>query len=246
MAPAKRRLLTFGINDYPGRYNDLNGCVNDVKDFREFFSFYGFDIQSYTDSNVTTVKVENKVKEAISVLRPGDLLYIHYSGHGTQVTDKSGDEGNGYDEALCLYDGAFLDDEFNKLLQEIPIGATVAVFLDCCFSATATRTMYQRKPKKNRYMRTSTRIIKKKKIKAAVDSNWITFSACGEYQTAADAYFNNRANGAFTYFLLRAFQENFTYRQWYNRLRMLLPSESFSQIPEIEGRTDLLDKLVLT
>jgi hypothetical protein len=53
------------------------------------------------------------------VLFEGPTLLIHYSGHGTYVPCKEGDEADGVDEAIYFYNGAFTDDEFNKLLVEI-------------------------------------------------------------------------------------------------------------------------------
>jgi len=35
---------------------------------------------------------------------------------------------------------------------------------------------------------------------------WIVFSGCGEEQTCADATFNGRANGAFTYYDLKSYR----------------------------------------
>jgi hypothetical protein len=50
----------------------------------------------------------------------GEILIIHNSTHGTQDYDKDGDESDGYDEAIYLYDGMVIDDEINVLLQKIP------------------------------------------------------------------------------------------------------------------------------
>lgn len=32
----------------------------------------------------------------------GDLFIVYYSGHGTSIVDKNGDEADGFDEAFCL------------------------------------------------------------------------------------------------------------------------------------------------
>jgi hypothetical protein len=47
-------------------------------------------------------------------------LLIWYSGHGSYTYDVNGDEGDGQDEVICLYDGNLLDDEINVILQKIP------------------------------------------------------------------------------------------------------------------------------
>jgi len=59
------------------------------------------------------------------MMTAGDLLYIHYSGHGTQIPDYSDTELNGYHEALYLYDGPFQDDRLVELQALTPAGVKV-------------------------------------------------------------------------------------------------------------------------
>jgi hypothetical protein len=247
--PTKLRALIWAINNYPGTGNDLAGCLNDLKDTAaELMAYWpGFQVRTYPDSYVTRNRFILEAGNAIDVLRPGDWLFLSYSGHGTQVTDSGGDD-DGYDEALYLYDGPLVDDDINKLLLKIPEGANVICFFDSCFSGTVTRACYGGKPKKNRFMQTPGVPIQTnaKKRMAGMASNWITFSACGEEQTSADAYFNGRANGAGTYFFLKALQPGITARELYKRLRQYLPSQDFSQAPELEGKDELLDKILFT
>jgi len=66
---------------------------------------------------------------------------------------------------------------------------------------------------------------------------WVIFSGSGEFQTSADAFFNGRANGAFTYFDLRSYNCESTYREEYDNIRKYLPNlkEGFDQAPELSG-----------
>lgn len=246
--PKKRRALLWAINNYPGTGNDLAGCLNDMKDIaaRLITKWPDFEVNSYPDSYVTRNRFVTEVGNAISVLRPNDWLFLSYSGHGTQVTDKDGDE-TGYDEALYLYDGPLVDDEINKLLKKIPDGANVVCFFDSCFSGTVTRKTFDGLPKKNRFMQTPGVPIQTnaKKRMAGIDSNWITFSACGECQTSADAFFNGRANGAGSYYFLKSLTSA-TSKKIYEQFRCFLPSNDFSQIPELEGNEVLLNKIIFT
>jgi hypothetical protein len=50
----------------------------------------------------------------------GQCLLLQNSSHGTQTDDLNGDENDGYDEAIYLYNGMVTDDEINEILQKIP------------------------------------------------------------------------------------------------------------------------------
>ena len=86
----------------------------------------------------------------------GDIVVLHYSGHGQQIYDDDGDEIDGYDEAIIPYDGKISfktgkyggenhlrDDELGRMINQIrkKIGQAgdVIVILDSCHSGTATR-----------------------------------------------------------------------------------------------------------
>ena len=59
--------------------------------------------------------------EALRAKRVGEgpTLIVWYSGHGSYVRDTNGDEADGVDETLYLYDGNLVDDELNNILQGI-------------------------------------------------------------------------------------------------------------------------------
>ena len=78
----------------------------------------------------------------------GDVIAFQFSGHGTTLPDKSGDEAGGdspgQDEALCPYDftsGRFIiDDELATVFDEAAQrGVHVTSFIDCCHSGSITR-----------------------------------------------------------------------------------------------------------
>jgi len=250
MIPAKKRALLFAINRYGGG-NDLNGCLNDQQDLKNKLNilFPGFDIRTYSDSEVTKKRFASEIDNAIAVLRPDDTLLIAYSGHGTQLRDDNKDESDGYDEALYLYDGSFRDDVFNVLLNKIPAGSSVIILLDSCFSGTATRAI-ELTGVKGRFIKTENYIPgleSNNRFAASYNSSkWLTISGCGEHQTSADAYINERYNGAFTYFALKALKPGMTYQQWFDKIRTYLPSGSFEQAPELEGNKELISKIVFT
>lgn len=233
--------LLFGINNYPGGENDLDGCVNDI-DLAES-KLQGFQIRKFQDTLVTIKNFIAQIRYAILNSVVGDVLYIHYSGHGTYVEDLNGDEVDGYDEALYLYDGPLIDDELNTLLQLTPEGVTVVLLLDSCFSGSATRN-----PHKARFMPPKFEKKEHLRIKRGWYENlkWIVISGCGENQTSADALINGKYNGAFTYYAMNTLVGSMTYQTWFNKIREFLPSREFEQAPTLEGNSYLINKIVLT
>ena len=242
----QKNILSFAINDYPGTDNDLNGCIPDQNNVKSTFKrlFPAFKSMLIADSQTTIYAFTSNLRKKIEALLPGDTMLVHYSGHGTYVRDRSGDEEDGYDEALFLYDGALIDDDINEILQGIPDGAIVVVMLDSCFSGTATRSV---KKGKNRFVITegvpAPGKVKSKLAKSG-DMKWITFSGSGENQTSADAYINGSYNGAFTYFAMKYLEPGITYDQWHRIVKIALADAGFSQIPQIEGPAVLRNSLV--
>lgn len=74
--------------------------------------------------------------------QPGDSLVFHYSGHGSQQRNYSGDEVDGFDETLCPLDfetqGMIVDDEINAaIVRPLPHGVKLHALIDACHSGTA-------------------------------------------------------------------------------------------------------------
>ena len=234
--------LLFGINDYGGN-GDLKGCINDIDLVAE--KLYDFQIRRFADAEVTVKRFIAEVEYALLNAVSGDTIYIHYSGHGTYVKDYNGDELDGYDEALYLRDGALVDDKLNEILQKTPDGVIVALFLDSCFSGTATRKSV--KDERIRFIPPNFDIDKHLQVKRGLYDNlkWIVISACAENQTAADAFINGRYHGAFTYYAMNNLRGYQTFQEWFNSIRAYLPNTYFDQEPTIEGNESLINKMVL-
>lgn len=243
MLPATHRALIFSINDYPGTGNDLRGCLNDAKNWEKILKtwFGKFEILIYRDSQVTKKLFENTIKKAVSLLRPEDVLLIIYSGHGTQVFDPTGDESNGYDEALYLHDGAYIDNHFITILNGANPDAEIIVFLDSCFSGGFDRNLDQTQP---RFLPLPTHKIRRKVrnhfARTVYEMNWILYSGCEEHQTSADAFIDGQYQGAFTYYALKELVNGMAYKTWFNQIRFWLPNSDFDQKPALKGRIDLL------
>ena len=78
-------------------------------------------------------------------------FFWHNTGHGTNVADESGDEDDGYDEALVPVDynevGLLMDDDlFDILIEPLPEGVHMVSLMDCCNSGTVLDLPYIFKP----------------------------------------------------------------------------------------------------
>jgi metacaspase-1 len=102
------RAVLIGINRYQVPGSDLRGCVNDVKNLGHALTmYYGFsaqDITSLTDLQATKKAMQSTIKKLITGGKKGDVLLLHYSGHGSNVPDDNGDEADHRDEILCPTD----------------------------------------------------------------------------------------------------------------------------------------------
>jgi len=238
--------LLFGINDYMGSNNDLSGCLNDVDDVEKKLrnEFPEFQIRKFKDSEVTTHKFIAEIENALNTIKLPGVLYIHYSGHGTQIPNIQ--ESNKYDEALYLYNGPLVDDNIWTLQQKTPEDLIVVAKFDSCFSGNMNRSI---NPARSRFYKLpGVRIMKGavRKFNKSASDRWVIFSGCGEEQTSADAWFNGRANGAFTYYDLKSYDRNSIYNGEIVKIRTFLPNNNFDQAPTLYGNSILFDNTVLT
>ncbi len=118
----------------------------------------------FAEENIVRLVGERATKETIrnaflalqSDLEVGDGVYVHFSGHGQQMTDLDGDEEDGRDEAFVPYDAGkeyvrgeyegenhITDDELYQWLAALSgtVGKSglVMVVMDACHSGDATR-----------------------------------------------------------------------------------------------------------
>ena len=141
---SQRRALCIGIDAYAGR-NRLGGCVNDTKKWSKFFTDRKFQVTVLTDQQATFDGIVTAIKTLIDSAVSGDIVAIHYSGHGTRVPDTSKEEVDGQDEALVPIDfgtkGFIVDDLIGPLIDRAKPGVAVHAFFDCCHSGGGTRLL---------------------------------------------------------------------------------------------------------
>ena len=234
-----KRAVCVGINNYPGIFNDLKGCVNDANDWTALLKGFGFSVSTILDSKATISTVKAALQGLIDSTNAGDVAVLTYSGHGTQVTDRSGDESDPYDEAICLYDGNVIDDDLRVILNGIHPQATLVIISDSCFSGSVTRLAAEKATPRFIPPAVSMegRTAKRSFLIPETDMPEILISGCSDSEYSYDAEFNGRPNGAMSAYAIQVIKQNpnATYREFFAGLRALLPSNDYPQSPQLEG-----------
>jgi metacaspase-1 len=260
---AQKTALCIGINNYPGTDSDLSGCINDVNDWAKVFTQHGFTVKKLTDKDATKKNILGGIKSMIDAAEKGDSVLLQYSGHGTYVPDKNGDETDGTDECLCPYDlytnGPITDDELSDLFTAKKNGVKLVFFSDSCHSGTVSRFAPISTPPTTNGAKAPARKVRflpPANFLSAKDINKLgslrTFrtatppgrygslliSGCQDVEYSYDAWFNNRPNGAFTFVALATLAKlkaGATYQDWFKAIRKVLPSQQYPQSPNFYG-----------
>jgi metacaspase-1 len=269
-----RRALLIGINRYliPGA--DLRGCVNDVNNIRaslmKYFAFRGSDIKVVTDLAATKKAMQSAISALVKSGRKGDVLYLHYSGHGSNVPDKNGDEADHRDEILCPSDldwkDPLTDDWLRTAFNKLKARVNLTVVMDCCHSGTNTRAILPPDtPVIPRYLPNPWDLMAEESRRALrgtvhgarsgasrgrkdiieADIGEILITGCRSTQTSADASIGGSYNGALTYSLVAALQAaggKLTNRELHAATLQRLRSGDFDQVPQLEARRSVFDR----
>ena len=203
------RALVFGLGkQLDTRWAKINGD-NDIHYVVNMLQDMGFtDIATLRNEQATKANMVKAFKQLASRCRLGDIVYIHYSGHGQLMTDLDGDEAmrwtgrhSEWDESWIPYDAYmtycsqdrgerhFSDDEVAQFLQQIRrrIGSKgqLIVAIDACHSGDATcgdddECVRGVDIKFNIPQRPDTPTAK------PIKEQWLTISACKTYQLCSE------------------------------------------------------------
>lgn len=146
-----KKALLIGINYLQTTEARLYGCVNDAIAMKNMLNdAYGYsldnikvlrdDVDARTEPE--SMPTRKNMIDAFTTLfnESADLeeIWIHYSGHGSYIRDRNGDEIDGKDEVLIPSDykqaGIIVDDELRALLNKAK--CRVMITMDCCNSGT--------------------------------------------------------------------------------------------------------------
>jgi len=236
--PSRRRAVLIGIN-YFRTSAELRGCINDVHNLRSLLSeSLGWDpacIRTLTDDSQscmpTRSNVENALRWLVEDVRPGDSLFLHFSGHGAQEEDPNGYEEDGMHETILPVDfqqaGMITDDQINDLVvKPLPDGARLTVVMDCCHSGTGMDLPF---------MHTS-HGWREETNPFHTRGDVQLFSGCEDEDTSADAAGAfGQAGGAMTTAFCDVLRQDPspTYPELMARLHDLMRRRGFSQRPQL-------------
>ena len=151
-----KRALVIGLGEQQDKaWNKIHGD-QDVPLVQGMLQDAGFKtVTTLVNQQATKAGIVTALKQMAVSCKQGDVVYIHYSGHGQQMTDVHNDEKDGLDECWIPYDAYrkasttyhgekhLTDDELNAYLNAIrnKIGTTgkLLVVIDACHSGDGTR-----------------------------------------------------------------------------------------------------------
>ena len=151
-----KRALVIGLGEQQDKaWNKINGD-KDVPLVQAMLKNADFkSVTTLVNRQATKTGIVGAFKRMTASCKHGDVVYIHYSGHGQQMTDVHNDERDGLDECWIPYDACrkasatyhgerhLTDDELNVYLNAIrnKVGAKgkLLVVIDACHSGDGTR-----------------------------------------------------------------------------------------------------------
>ena len=164
----KKAALLF-INSYEGTSFSLGeGPCNDGLTMKTKLEALGYSCYVYFD-----IEANQFIQLMFSFTHaPFEKLVIYFSGHGSSIRDKSGDEVDGRDEALVFKDSCILDDDLKHLIKtQIK---NLILLIDCCHSGLI--------------------------FDLSDEPNVLLISAANDDETAKQTRIERKEQGVFTYY----------------------------------------------
>lgn len=143
-----KKALLFGCNYTSIPSARLYGCINDIINVRNvLIDAYGYkssDIVMLRDdiNNANTLptakNIMDNLTKIIATSPSCEEIWIHYSGHGSRIADRSGDEADGFDEIIIPLDfqkvGIITDDVIFSVIRNSK--CKTLLFFDSCNSGS--------------------------------------------------------------------------------------------------------------
>lgn len=153
-----KRALVIGIGQQEDKaWGKINGDkdVAYVEEMLRAARYKSGNITKLVNGQATKAGIVKAFKRLANQCKSGDIVYVHYSGHGQQMKDVHNDEYDGLDECWIPYDAYrkpcekdrgekhLTDDEVNFYLNairnKICDKGRMLVVIDACHSGDGTR-----------------------------------------------------------------------------------------------------------
>jgi hypothetical protein len=202
--------LLIGLN-YSSTRNRLYGCINDCIRMQNILSTkYGFPSANivfmrddiYDSShplypNKANMMLQMKNLFALSKTT-GNLLYFHFSGHGSSIRDTNSDERDGFDEFIVPADyfvngSKIIDDELLVLTRDLNPSIPCFMIFDSCHSGTILdlNWSYTLNKSTGLFIRSPGTL-----APSTLQNSIICVSGCNDAEVSLDVFANGKYNGA--------------------------------------------------
>ena len=244
----KGRALLFGLNYASSPQGKLQGCINDVVNTGKYIqACMPIPVKVCTDDTPNPETTKTRILQNLyelglqSYSENLDFVWIHYSGHGSYIADRSKDDLDGRDECLVPSDyataGLIDDDTLNRVFNHFSPRTRVLFVCDACHSGTMCDLKYS-------WISPSKR--KTENSQCTVKAKVLTLSGCLDLQTSADAFNvlgDGKYSGALTSCLLQVLIQMPTLRKdvfkMHAALCIKLKERGFPQRPLLCSTYDL-------
>ncbi|MFT3680019.1 MAG: caspase family protein [Ferruginibacter sp.] len=230
-AQIKKYALIIGIDTYrpaassplyTRNWSDLEGCVNDATAIKDFctatFGFSESNIITLFNQSAERDSIINALEQIIAKAVKGDVVFVYYAGHGSQVKNSLSSEKDKKDETIVPADhwksgvADIRDKElavyFNRLSDK---GVLLTVIFDSCHSGSIGRggAGLLAGEVKARYMEDGNADAMDATVPLRPEERGaLIISAAQDFEFAKEQKDeNNISHGAFTLALLKALQQ---------------------------------------
>ena len=254
-------------NELRGCINDILDMEHFISETNKVYAKQ--NVKKLTDRDATKKGIITQLKWLLEGAQAGDQLLFHYSGHGAQAPSLNVKlEPDGLDEIICPYDfdgsnhTTLRDKEFAQLFAGIPKGVHFVWISDSCHAEDLSRDPQMPGDTEYRYFNDMMQIRMKHERKenegrinevnelSALETydastiitaplNGALLSACASHELSADAYINNRFNGAFTHYLIKKLMQYSDSKSMQAIVQLVnidLDKNGYDQNPESEGK----------
>lgn len=226
-----KRALLIGISQYGNNtgWKNIHGA-NDVDLMKSVLN--GFSIRELKNANATYDNIIKELNYLTKKTKEGDIVYIHFSGHGQPFEDINGDEHDGWDESFVPFDAHLYyeenvysgnkhltDDILNtyliKIRKKIGEHGILYVTIDACHAGNSYRDSeediyrgtgkgFSKNNKIYKVPKTQKRYFNIDDIRGY--SPIVMLEACQSHQRNTEIYIKNTYYGPLTYAIFKTLQ----------------------------------------